>query len=55
MVAVCPCLSTALLYRYFELSSLSPVEAVAYLQTTIASLVDHTDHDESKEVRISGW
>ena len=36
--------------RYTELSFSSPVDAVVYLQTSIASIVDHTNNTESRQV-----
>lgn len=37
-------------YRYIELSASSPVEAVTYLQKSVAALVDHDDQNDSKQV-----
>lgn len=36
--------------RFIELSSSDPVEAVMYLQTSVADVVDHNNLDESREV-----
>lgn len=37
--------------RYLELSSLSPVDAVVYLKTSVSAVVDHGDHQQSRQYR----
>lgn len=36
--------------RYIELCASAPTEAVAYLKTSVAALVNHSDQDESQQV-----
>lgn len=38
--------------RYIELSCTSPVDAVVYLKTSVSAVVDHNDHDESRQYRV---
>ena len=36
--------------RFIEYSASSPVAAVEYLKTDVNAVVDHSDHDESRQV-----
>jgi hypothetical protein len=37
--------------RFCELATSDPVQALAYLQTSVSTLVDHHDEEESAEFR----
>lgn len=36
--------------RFIEFSASAPVAAVEYLKTHVNAVVDHSDHDESRQV-----
>ena len=39
-------------HRFQELAGEDPIAALSYLQTSLAQMVDHTDSEETREVRV---